>query len=317
MAVNQYVIIDGKTKKVNKKYAVIDGKTKKIKKEYVVIDGKTKLIFNPETLQQAIFTASGHFTVPAGVTSVDVFCVGGGGGTGGSFYEYRYSTSNNVNQTMNRYGSGGGGGYTTTELNVSVTPGETLIISVGSAGAGGDCQVTSYFNGTADNSGTTTNGGNGGISSVVRSSNSSIIASASGGKGGLKNSSSNFVAGNDGGSGGGTGGTDFNYSSDSTSKGYTYSQSAGGTDGGNGSNEVSYFYFDMTSNREEIYAGTGGTGQGSTTRFFEEPTGTLYSQGGGRGTVCVANSGNGGGYNSNGTSSVNSSSGIVIIKWIE
>lgn len=43
MAVNQYVILDGKTKKVNKKYAVIDGKTRKIKKEYVVINGKTRL----------------------------------------------------------------------------------------------------------------------------------------------------------------------------------------------------------------------------------------------------------------------------------
>lgn len=46
MAVNQYVILDGKTKKVNKKYAVIDGKTRKIKKEYVVIDGKTRLCWS-------------------------------------------------------------------------------------------------------------------------------------------------------------------------------------------------------------------------------------------------------------------------------
>lgn len=46
MTVNQYVIIDDKTKKVNKKYAVIDGKTRKITKEYVVVDGKTRLCWS-------------------------------------------------------------------------------------------------------------------------------------------------------------------------------------------------------------------------------------------------------------------------------
>jgi hypothetical protein len=51
-----------------------------------------------------------------------------------------------------------------------------------------------------------------------------------------------------------------------------------------------------------------GTGQGTTTREFGESTGALYAQGGGSNTSNVANSGNGG------RSNVNGSTGIVIIR---
>lgn len=181
MAVNQYVIIDGKTKKVNNKYAVIDGKTRKIIKEYVVVDGKTKLIFNPETLQQKVFTASGHFTVPTGVTSIEVFCAGGGGGTGGC-YQWLNSSAY---ITQNYWGGSGAGGYTKTST-ISVTPGEDLLISVGSGGAGGT--ISGYQYDSPASGGTSqyncTNGGDGGAS-YVRSS-AGILIEAKGGMEGEK-----------------------------------------------------------------------------------------------------------------------------------
>ena len=49
---------------------------------------------------QQTFTSSGTFTVPAGVTSIDVFCVGGGGG----------GTGGNASSQSNFHGGGGGAG---------------------------------------------------------------------------------------------------------------------------------------------------------------------------------------------------------------
>jgi len=53
------------------------------------------------------------WTVPAGITNVDVFLVGGGGGGGTS---------------------GGGGGYTKTFLNVPVSPGQAIPFVIGAGG---------------------------------------------------------------------------------------------------------------------------------------------------------------------------------------
>jgi hypothetical protein len=74
-----------------------------------------------------VFTTSGVFTVPKGVKSIDVFCVGGGaagggliswGGIGGYFYG----------------GDGGSGGYTKTVSNVEVEEGQEISITIGSGG---------------------------------------------------------------------------------------------------------------------------------------------------------------------------------------
>ena len=83
--------------------------------------------------------------------------------------------------------------------------------------------------------------------------------------------------GGDGGSGGGQGGA---------RAASTQAGRAGGVDGGNGG------YYDA--------AGSGGTGQGTTTREFGESTGKLYAGGGGGGSsnytvVGSTNGGNGGG----------------------
>jgi hypothetical protein len=68
------------------------------------------------TQGQQIFTSSGTFTVPAGVTTIDIFCVGGGAGGG--------------------YQGGGGAGYTATKKGQAVTPGQTYAITVGAGGIG-------------------------------------------------------------------------------------------------------------------------------------------------------------------------------------
>ena len=71
------------------------------------------------------FTFSLNWTVPTGVTSVDVFCVGGGCSGAGDFY------------TANHSGNGGNGGVVTFAPGVSVTPGATIPITIGAGGIGG------------------------------------------------------------------------------------------------------------------------------------------------------------------------------------
>lgn len=88
---------------------------------------------------------------------------------------------------------------------------------------------------------------------------------------------------------GGSGGAGFD-----THEGSSF---AGGTNGGNGSGAVG------------AASQGGGSGQGTTTREFGEPNGTLYSSGGGSNiTSAVANSGNGG------TDTISAQDGIVIIR---
>lgn len=308
MAVNQYVILDGKTKKVNKKYAVIDGKTRKIKKEYVVIDGKTRLIFNPETLQQAIFTASGTFTVPSGVTSVDIFCAGGGGGTGGC---YQWINSSGY-ITQNYWGGSGAGGYTKTST-ISVTPGENLLISVGAGGSAGT--ISGYLYDSPASGGTSqyncTNGGDGGSSYVVRSS-TGILVEANGGTGGRKNASNNYITGVSGGSGGSCGGR--GYTNNGTTEYRICYSPSGGSDGQDGGKSILI----QNGNTYGEY-GTPGKGQGRTTRAWEDEQGTLYSTSGV--TSPNPNTGDGGGEGTKTVQDIANSyaggSGIVIIKWIE
>jgi hypothetical protein len=64
------------------------------------------------------FTSSGTFSVPSGITSVDVLVVAGGGGSTGN------------------YGGGGGAGGLIFIPSYSVTPGGTVSVTVGCGGAG-------------------------------------------------------------------------------------------------------------------------------------------------------------------------------------
>jgi len=76
--------------------------------------------------------ASTTWTAPAGVTSVDVICVGAGGGGGGS-------------DVSGQPAGGGGGGEYAEEPAYTVVPGNTYNIVIGAGGAGG--QAASDNNG--------------------------------------------------------------------------------------------------------------------------------------------------------------------------
>jgi hypothetical protein len=137
------------------------------------------------------FTSSGTFKVPAGVTSITVECWGAGGAGGGS--------------TENRDGGsgGGGGGYCTNTFTVS--PGQSITVTVGvggsgSYGDGADGSASSFLSLTA-------NGGAGG------GANEGAVGSGGTATGGSTNTngSDGAVGGNSGGDGGdgangGTGG---------------------------------------------------------------------------------------------------------------
>ena len=85
----------------------------------------------PAPIGEAIFTSTGstNWTVPDGVSTVSVVAVGGGGG--GSF---------------NEQGTGGGGGLAWAN-NVSVTPGSTISVTVGTGGNGASSDGNSANNG--------------------------------------------------------------------------------------------------------------------------------------------------------------------------
>jgi len=97
----------------------------------------TGVTFNDTTTQATayighraqVFTSSGTFTAPTGVYNVKVTVVGGGGGGGqGSTELAGYTTISYPG------GSGGGGGVAAG--HISVTPGQTYVVTVGSAGNG-------------------------------------------------------------------------------------------------------------------------------------------------------------------------------------
>jgi hypothetical protein len=95
-----------------------------------------------EGRQVKVYTASGSFVVPTGVSQLLISgCGGGGGGSG--------STS----------GQGGGGGGAVRRMPIPVTAADTLTVAVGAGGAGGSSSA----------------GGNGGSSGLVDSASFQLI----------------------------------------------------------------------------------------------------------------------------------------------
>jgi len=157
--------------------------------------------------QTQIFTTSGTFTVPAGVTSVKIEAWGSG--AGGNKQIFR----------------GGGGGAFAGNNSLSVTPGTQYSVNVGSgpaAGSGADGQNSSF--------GTTLVVAAGGtVGTGGQASNSTGTIRFNGGNGG----SSTSGGGAGGGGGGGTGGDGGNGGNTNTNSGGA--GGAGGTTlGGNG-----------------------------------------------------------------------------------
>ena len=163
---------------------------------------------------QQVFTSSGTFTVPAGVTQVSAVVVGGGGGGAGS---------DGDRNEGNTGGGGGGLAYGT----FAVTAGESLTVTVGAAGAAG---------GEGDD------GGAGGTTTIARGA--TTLLSGGGGQGGLERSTGARAGGASGGTerdGGGTGGSSGSATDDNSGSGgggaagYSGNGGAGGSNGGSGS----------------------------------------------------------------------------------
>ena len=185
---------------------------------------------------QQAYTTNGTytFTIPSGVTSVSVVCVGGGGGSCGCAGSSSYS------------GAGGGGGglaYGT----FTVTAGNTITVVVGAAGSPGtNVNSTTNIAGTGGESRVTYSGTNmlrayggsggrwGGTSSNAGGGYSIAtgVTSSGGGNGGSGGGSLNNNGGGGGGGAGGYGGNGGNGGAGNSGVGVTGSSGGGGGGGG-------------------------------------------------------------------------------------
>ena len=192
-----------------------------------------------------------------------------------------------------KYYGGGGGGYTFTQLKRQVNVARNCAVVIGSGGI------------VPASSGDDARTAGGNTSITIAGS----IYEASGGTAESEEVIlKTMVMGTHGGSGGGAGAASMNGS------GYD-----GGSDGSDGKADR---YGDVH----------GGTGQGSTTRAFEESNNTLYAVGGGGGgsggagaggeggggrggSDGTANTGGGGGGANGGSTAGDGGSGIVVVRW--
>jgi len=216
-----------------------------------------------------IFTTSGNFIVPFGVTQVSAVTVGGGGASGSS-----------LNGPDNAGGGGGGGGLAYGTF--SVIPGETLTVSVGAGGS------KSLFVGGDGSSGGTT----------IISRGATILLSGGGGGGGKYSSLGGGVGGSSGGTerdGGGSGG-DGGSPTDNAGGGGGGGAAGYGGDGGDGG----------TGNNGEGTNGSGGAGGGGG---GQQSSGTQNNGGGGVGIIIKGVSGSGGESNNPGGGGSNGSDG--------
>lgn len=210
---------------------------------FVVVNGCTSTVatisVSVNTVNHQIFTSSGTFTVPGGVTSVRVLCVGGGGG-GASGHQ-----------------GGGGSGYVSANT-VSVTPGQTITVTVGQGGTGAQQVVsTNTIIGI-------TPGGASSFGSLVTANGGQVVTQVN-------------QTGNDGGSGGGgscNSGSNGGDGGTNGSNGGSCSYSGGNGQGGTFSSGFGLF----TANT--ISAGAGGAGGGPT-----------HAGGGGGGGVLINGTG--------------------------
>lgn len=169
-----------------------------------------------------VFTASGTWICPQGVTSVQVEAWGGGGGGGGAanFTGYR--------------GAGGGGGAYQKTVSLAVTPGQSYTVTIGNSGIAGSTTV----NGGAGGNTTfrlgvtallTANGGNGGQTQTT-----ATAPTAGAGGIGLFNGGNGFIGTTTtGGGGGGGAGASSNGTTATNATGAAAGTGGTGT-GGNG-----------------------------------------------------------------------------------
>lgn len=250
------------------------------------------------------FTSSGTFTVPDGVTKIDVFCVGGGGGghKGG-----KYNSSFSVFA-----GSGGCGGFTTIKKSISVTPGTKYAVVVGAGGVastnnspGGTSSFGSLCSaaggGTAESYGTP-NGGSGGGAGYEGTMSANGGAGGSDGSNGLPPERYGELLGDKDNVYG------IGYGQGSTTK--AFGESNGALYSGGGGAGVTFVTSDTPFHAG--YGGSGGGGRGgqlsSSSENYPASAGSANTGGGGGGSGAwrLINTYTVGG---------NGGSGIVLVRW--
>ena len=234
-------------------------------------------LLKSENINTETFTASGTFTVPAGVTSVVLTGIGAGGGAS--------SGGEAINSSSG--GGGGGAGAAINDFPVTgLTPGASITVGVGSGGAGAAGSTIEQGNDGGDGVATsfggylTLPGGNGGVGAVD---------SATGG-----------VAGSSGGIGSGDGGDGGDMGVVGTAGGDAFVYGAGGVAG-------------VTAG---ALGGSGGGGGGSA-YGAGGAGGSMGSGGEGEdGQGFGAGGGGGGGWKAAGTlDSGDGGGGLLIVKW--
>ncbi len=150
------------------------------------------------------FNTNGTFTVPTGVTCIQVQAWGAGGGGGGG---------------VGGSGGGGGGGAYTLNNSVLVTPGNTYNIAIGQGGIGGQnagntnntgnpgTATSATFDGAVTVTANPGQGGTFGTGTSVSGGAGGTGGTYSGGAGGVGNSTLNTGGTGDGGGGGSSAGT--------------------------------------------------------------------------------------------------------------
>jgi hypothetical protein len=180
-----------------------------------------------EAIFDAKVGANYNWTVPAGVKSICILCVGGGGGG-----RSRYSIGSGT-----RSGGGGGGGALAYRNDVAVTPGQTLVINVGDSGQygqlsegapGGNSSVSGTGIATIIAGGGSGSSSTGGVNAPGGSPGGTYDGGGSGGTGGQGGTTSS------GGGGGGAGGYSGNGGAGGTSTGSPSSGQNGNGGGGGG-----------------------------------------------------------------------------------
>ncbi len=190
------------------------------------------------------YTTPGSYTckVPGGSSNVSIKIVGGGGGAGGP-------TSGNCGNAQGGGGGGGGSGAYTAQA-FPVTPGDQILVTVGSGGTHGTGAgpINSCSGGLT--------GASGNSSSVQRSGVS--LVSVAGGSGGTGGTPSAGGSGGAGGSPGGNSGSNGNYNYDGGG------HSLGGAGGASGFGVAGGSGGSYSVNGGNGASGSGGGGGGSS-----------------------------------------------------
>jgi len=135
------------------------------------------------TRRVTTLTSGTSWTVPAGVTFVNVTLVGGGGGGGGV-------TASSVNGAQASVGLGG----SVVSSTLTTTPGASISYAIGAGGAGGSSSG-SFGGDTTFTGATTAVGGKGGRRTGTGPQGSDYAASPNGGQGAGSDNASTYTGG--------------------------------------------------------------------------------------------------------------------------